>query len=98
MYKISYLSRAQKELNEAIEWYEDKQEGLGKRFLKEVQKKLEFVKKQPDYYAIRQNFSREVKVQDFPYHIIYRVDEQRKVVVIQSVFHTRRNPQNKYRL
>jgi plasmid stabilization system protein ParE len=74
MYKVVYLTKAQKELDEAIEWYEDKQEDLGKRFLKEVQRKIEVIVKQPDYYAIRQSFLREVKVQNFPYHIIYRVN------------------------
>lgn len=98
MYKVSYRPRATKELVEAVEYYNDKQDGLGERFLREVQSKLEIVKKQPDYYAIKNNFSREVKIKDFPYQIIYRVDEQYKVVVIQSIFHIKRNPQNKYRL
>ena len=97
MYKISYRPKAENELEEVVEWYEDKSEGLGKRFLKEVQKKLKVIQKQPDYYAIKQDQFRETKVQDFPYHIIYRIDEVGKVVVVSSIFHTKQNPADKYK-
>jgi plasmid stabilization system protein ParE len=96
MYKISYRPRAEKELEEALEWYENRSKDLGKRFLKEVQKKLKVIQKQPDYYAVRQDHFREAKVKDFPYHVIYRIDESLKVIVVSSIFHTKRNPTSKY--
>ena len=43
MYDVIYLVRARKELDQAVHWYEDKQVGLGIRFLTEVEKKLNVI-------------------------------------------------------
>jgi hypothetical protein len=39
------------EYNEAYEWYEYKQKGLGERFLKSVRKKIEEIVLHPDAYG-----------------------------------------------
>lgn len=47
----------------------------------------------PNYHA---NF-RECLVKDYPFTIIYRIDERNNTVVIISVFHQSRHPKGKYR-
>jgi len=96
MYDVIYLVKARKELEQAVYWYEDRKSGLGIRFLSEVEKKLTVIMGQPDRYAIKHKNLREAKVQDFPYTIVYRVDEERKSITITSVFHVKRNPESKY--
>ncbi len=97
MYEITFSPRAKRELNEAINWYEEQQDGLGKRLTKEVENKLAVIMKQPDRYPVIQNDIRQVNVDVFPYQILYYIDEKIQRVTVQSVFHTKRNPQNKYR-
>lgn len=97
MYKFIYSPRAQNEVEQAIDWYEEQQDGLSKRFLSELYKKIKAIQKQPDRYAIRFENFRVVNVDVFPYQIIYSFDEQEGLIIINSVFHTKRNPANKYK-
>jgi toxin ParE1/3/4 len=43
-------SRAQKEITKAWNWYEDRQPGLGDRFLKEVRARIEKIEQTPERY------------------------------------------------
>jgi len=47
-YKIELLPRARKELLEAWDWYDDRWAGLGDRFMREVEKKLQQIEKTPE--------------------------------------------------
>lgn len=52
--------------NEAYEWYENKQEGLGERFLKAVRLKIEQIIIQPEAYGSKGNANfREASVDFF---------------------------------
>lgn len=95
-YKIEFLPRARKELLEAWDWYDDRWNGLGDRFMREVEKKVQQIEKPPERYAERQKGFRETKIKVFPYLIIYRIQKRKKIVAISSIFHTSRNPKKKY--
>ncbi|TKK65690.1 type II toxin-antitoxin system RelE/ParE family toxin [Ilyomonas limi] len=96
-YTIVFLSRAQYELLEAWEWYEDKQTGLGDRFKDKVMKCIHNIAQHPERYPIRKRAFRDVRIEVFPYLIIYRIDANRNIIVISSIFHTSRNPKKKYK-
>jgi (2Fe-2S) ferredoxin len=54
---IAYLSilstRAQKEITQAWEWYEQMQQNLGDRFVKEVINKIRLIEQNPERYPTR---------------------------------------------
>ncbi|MBA3675471.1 MAG: type II toxin-antitoxin system RelE/ParE family toxin [Chitinophagaceae bacterium] len=51
---ISILSsRAQKEITQAWEWYEERQQILGDRFIKEVINKIRVIEQNPERYPTR---------------------------------------------
>lgn len=95
-YKVELLSRARRELLAAWDWYDDRWPGLGDRFVREVEKRMQQIEKTPERYAERRIGFRETKVNIFPYLIIYRIQKRKKVVAISSIFHTSRNPRKKY--
>jgi plasmid stabilization system protein ParE len=95
-YKIEFLIRARKEILSAWDWYEDKQIGLGDRFLNEVNKRLRQIEKTPERYKELRKQFRETKIDVFPYIIIYRLQKRKKIIAISSIFHTSRNPKKKY--
>jgi mRNA-degrading endonuclease RelE of RelBE toxin-antitoxin system len=97
-YTSEFLLRARSELLAAWEWYEDKQEGLGDRFKKEVYDKISQIEITPERYPQRKKNFYEARLKIFPYLIIFRFQKQRKIIAIVSVFHTSRNPKRKYRL
>lgn len=89
-------SRAQKEISESWEWYEERQQGLGDRFVKEVTNRIREIERNPERYPNRFRTYRETTVKTFPYIIIYRVNKRQKSVRVISVFHTARKPGKKY--
>ena len=95
--RVELHKSAQKELEEAFQWYEERSPGLGLRFIESVSEKINDLSKNPDRYAKRIEEFREVSINIFPYNLIYEFFPKEKVVFISYVFHTKRNPQLKYR-
>ena len=89
-------SRAQREITEAWNWYEDRQPGLGDRFLKEVRARIEKIEQTPERYPTRFRSYKETPVPVFPFLIIYRINKRKKLIRIVSVFHTSLDPKKKY--
>lgn len=96
-YEIEFLSKARLELLEAWIWYEERQTGLGDRFKQKVYDCVKLIQQNPKRYRLRTKFYREAIVKIFPYLIIYRIRNRKKIIAIVSVFHTSRNPRKKYR-
>ncbi len=95
-YTAIYSSRAQKELAHSWDWYEERQQGLGDRFVHEIIRHEQLITQNPERYPARHKSYRETPVPVFPYLLIYRVNKKKKLVYIVSVFHTSINPKKKY--
>jgi plasmid stabilization system protein ParE len=95
-FSIVISSKAQKGIAVSWEWYEDRFQGLGDRFLKEVTDKIKIIENSPDRYPTRFKNYKEAVLKTFPFLIIYRVNSKKKLVRIVSVFHTSRDPRKKY--
>ena len=91
-----FLLRAKQELLNAWVWYEERQTGLGDRFKDEIFKHIKQIEQTPDRYRERKKPYRETRIKNFPYLIIYRVEQKKKLIIISSIFHTSRNPRKKY--
>lgn len=92
MYKAVILPLAKEDIKDAAHWYNTKQNELGKRFTKEVRKRIKFIQQNPETIAIRHNDIRTALVDVFPYMIHFYIDEPKKTVVITAVFGTAENP------
>jgi hypothetical protein len=73
--------------------YESKQKGLGKKFTFQVRQKIDFIKKNPDAFAIRYDDIRTAVLDVFPFMIHYTIDKSFKTFIISSVLHTSRDPE-----
>ncbi len=83
---------------EAYEWYEDKQKGLGERFILAVRNKIAEIVVRPKVYGSRGNKKfREAEVDVFPYLIIYKINVRKKEIYISSIHHTKKHQRKKYR-
>jgi plasmid stabilization system protein ParE len=79
-----------RELTEAAEWYEERAEGLGRRFIQAVESTLEVVRRNPLTYQKMQFDARRARVRQFPYSVIYRLSADE--IVVLSIWHNSRNP------
>lgn len=84
-----------KDIQQAVDFYQSKQNNLGKRFFKNLNKEIQDLKKFP-FYQIRYKNIRCKLVKNFPYLIHFSVDEETKTVYIHAVICTHKNPENSW--
>ena len=78
------------EANQAFNWYENQQPGLGDEFYRELTRCFEFVLENPLLSAVAYRGLRKRKLNRFPYLVVYQMTGEEVSVV--SVFHGSRNP------
>jgi plasmid stabilization system protein ParE len=89
-YKLIIRAEAEAEIEDAYQWYEARQSGLGRDFLLRVDACLSLIQKNPYSYPVKYKQIRQALLQRFPYSILYLVAED--TISIIAVFHSKRNP------
>ena len=93
-----FNEQAHEEYIETYGWYEEKQAGLGDRFMDSVEKRLQQISEHPEYFGKRRNNRfREAKVEHFPYMIVYEFLKQKGFIHIAAIYHSSRREGGKYR-
>ena len=87
---IGLRREAEEEFDEAFDWYESRQTGLGEKFAAEVQKVFDRISGSPHAHRIVFADIRKGVVRRFPYCVYYRPHSDRIEVI--AVFHTSRDP------
>ncbi|MCU7834467.1 MAG: type II toxin-antitoxin system RelE/ParE family toxin [gamma proteobacterium symbiont of Taylorina sp.] len=90
--KVTFLKVAEAELDDAFEYYESVQSGLGFRFSTEVELSIMRITKFPFSYEEIGQYSRRCLVQKFPYGIIYQHMEAQEEILIVAVSHLHQIP------
>jgi len=85
-----FLSGAQRDLADAMEYYEAAMPGLGFEFLEEVERAVARILLQPEAWARVSENHRRCRLRRFPYGLIYSITEDS--ILISSVFHLHRHP------
>lgn len=89
-YVLVFRPEVREELNEAYNWYENQQTGLGDNFLDSIDEALNRICQMPESYPIIYRDVRRSVVRRFPYLVYYRIVSSR--VIITAIFHSRRDP------
>lgn len=95
MKRLRVESAAEEELRAAVGWYESRRSGLGSRFLSEIGRVLNLIRRQPELggpvYRVRPRYEvRRMPLRRFPYFVIYR--ERDAEIQIVAFAHTSRKP------
>ena len=93
-YKIVLETRVIIDIQEAVDYYDFKQLGLGEYFYQSLEEHINVLSENP-LFQIRYKDYHGFPIKKFPYIIFYFIDEEEKTVYIVSVFNTSLNP-NKY--
>ena len=64
-----FSSRAQKEIAVSWDWYEERLQGLGDRFLTEILDRINVIENNPDRFPTRHKNYKEAILPTFPYLI-----------------------------
>jgi plasmid stabilization system protein ParE len=87
---------AEKEFDDSIAFYESQREGLGREFRATVEEYFQQIAGNPEWFPEVRGEVRRAVVRRFPFVIHFLVEKQR--IVVLSVFHTSRNPEDLRRL
>jgi len=88
--KINFLEIAQKELDDAIDYYNCESPGLGDVFLTDVLNALERIAEFPEAWHPCSKRTRRAQARRFPYGVIYQV--RKHVILIVAVANLHREP------
>jgi mRNA-degrading endonuclease RelE of RelBE toxin-antitoxin system len=95
-YNISVQPKASKEALRAYKYYEEIRNGLGERFLKELNIVFTSLSLYPTNFSFidEGKILRDVILKVFPYTVIYKIDGM--TVVIVTIHNSYRNPKRRY--
>lgn len=88
--KVSFLTLAQQELDDAVAWYNEQATGLGQEFLDELDRVVRRTVTFPMSCPEIEPGVRRCLLARFPYGLIYGVD--RETIVVVAVAHLHREP------
>ena len=86
------------EYEEAYTWYEERSQGLGERFLLSVREKLEQIAEQPFIFGerskkrIQGGQNKQISLPGYLQNL-----QTKKIIFINTIHHTSKHPQKKYR-
>jgi plasmid stabilization system protein ParE len=82
-------SEANQDIQNAVDYYDNAQTGLGNDFLKDLESQIEILKINP-HFQLRYDNIRCLPLSRFPYLIHFSVESE--AVLIWAIFHMSRNP------
>jgi plasmid stabilization system protein ParE len=88
--RIELHPQAEFEFWEAVDWYDEQSEGLGRTFARAFEEVVVAISQRPMSFPLEYNRKRKAVVQRFPYIVIFEIYTD--YILILSVFHTKRDP------
>jgi toxin ParE1/3/4 len=86
---IRYTASALRDIDRAYNWYEDRKEGLGDRFIAAVRETAAAINVNPLGYEKRIAAARKANLRHFPYALWFKVDEGNNLVI--ACLHAKRD-------
>lgn len=91
-FRVQYNPSFFNDLSQAVDWYNEKQVGLGERFLINTKKQTAKLSISALQFAVKYDEIRCMRIEKFPYLVHYRVNEMTRTVRVEALFHSSRNP------
>jgi toxin ParE1/3/4 len=90
-YKVFISTKAQKEIENAIDYYSLINLRAQQKFAFEIIKAYSILIRNP-FFAIRYNKIRSLKINKFPYSLFYTINSQKKTIDILAFLHQKKHP------
>ena len=90
-YKVVIEPRALSDAQQALDYYDEQQIGLGKKFNEAVDKHITAIQKN-SFYQIRYKDYRVLPIKKYPFSTVFYLIGQVKTAYVMAVFNTRQNP------
>jgi toxin ParE1/3/4 len=94
VYKVIVSPRAQKEIENAIDYYALYSAEAPANFIKAL-KETYFALERNPFYRVRYKNVRAFKIYGFPYSLFFIINKDKSTVRVLSCFHNKRSPSNR---
>jgi plasmid stabilization system protein ParE len=92
-FKVIAEAEARREWNEAVDWYEDREPGVGLRFDDALRTFLQTLAQNPERFHIFTRLTHKAKVPPpWPYAVYFTVNAEHREVKVLAIWHGARNP------
>jgi len=91
MLDIVFHPAAYEELRYAFLWYQERAQGLGDRFIEEIERAVTTVQQNPSTWPTYSHGTRRFLVHRFPFAIVYTQEEH--AITVVAVMHLKRKPE-----
>jgi len=91
IFEILIEPEAIEDIQKGIDWYNEQQIGLGKKFYTDVKSTLKKLTSNP-FFQIRYDNVRCLPLKTFPFMIHFTINEKENLVMIHAIFNTSRDP------
>lgn len=90
MLRVILQPAAEADLQEAYEWYEQREMGLGSEFVRCVDSCVQLIRRHPEIYPAIHRQIRQGVLRRFPYSVMYF--NAGDSVIVTAIFHAARDP------
>ena len=96
-YKLKITPEAFQEIQKAIDYYNIRSKGLGKRFYLDLQAQFTLIKKNPFARSVRYDDVRFALLHRFPYAAHFTINEKIRTIIIQAVLSDYQDPETHWK-
>jgi toxin ParE1/3/4 len=89
---VVMFPEAEDDVDNAFDYYEQRQLGLGREFLDEFRRAIELILQYPNGWQALDMVYRRYRLRRFPYGIVYRLDEAAARIVVVTLMHLSLKP------
>lgn len=90
-FNLVFTTYLDADIEDAVNWYESKQDGLTERFLEDYYASLDILTVNPLVFQVWAGKYRKLNLSRFSYQVFYRIDNDD--VVLVGVFHSAQDPE-----
>jgi len=91
-FRVVIEEEAEQEFDEAVNFYEEREPGLGRRFARDVLEVFRKARQNPEQFPRATRLTRKAKVLDWPYSVYFAIKVETAELFISTIWHGSRNP------
>jgi plasmid stabilization system protein ParE len=91
-FRVIVEADAEREWQQAADWYEERESGVGLRFNAAVHQCLQSLAQEPERFPLISRLTRKARIHGWPYSIFFVINESRQQIKVVAVWHGKRNP------
>ena len=92
-FKVIAEADAERDWREAVEWYENRESGVGLHFDNVIREFLSTLSYDPERFRAATRLTRKAKMSDpWPFSIYFAINTQHREVKVLAIWHGSRNP------